>query len=119
MPVEGVTSPLVAIRRAAAPKLNPLLGNTVPRHPVVELPESGLSICGHNAAPWAGRIFDRHPTWVMLEIDSRMLRVLTSEPQAERFDATALENAVRTFASTVPEILVAAGLTDSSARGGR
>jgi hypothetical protein len=117
-PVEGVTSPLVVVRRSEAARLRPLVGDEVRRLPVAEHASGVVAVYGH-AAAWSGRLFERHPTWVLLELDYRMLRVLTRDPQAAPFDAAAAERAVRGFGAAVPAILAAAGLTKSSARGRR
>jgi hypothetical protein len=113
-PVEGVTSPILVVRRSVIQRLLPLLTEDLRKHSV----RSGESVCVFGAHPalWACSVFEAKPNWVLLELDSRMLRVLTADPQETGFGAQAVESAVRQFRAAVPGILFAAGLTDSARR---
>jgi hypothetical protein len=117
-PLEGSSSPVIALRRTEAPRLLPLLGDEARRLPSWE-PSGAVCVLGHHSAMWTGKLFERHASWALLELDGGLLRVLTTDPQRDSFDGAAIEHAVRGFAAAVPTILLAAGLTNSSARRGQ
>jgi hypothetical protein len=117
-PLEGSTSPVIALRRTEAARLLPLLGDEVRRLPSWDATGS-VCVLGHHSVAWAGKFFDRHASWALLELDGGLLRILTTDPQRDGFDAAAIEHAVRGFAAAVPTILLAAGVTNSSAHGGQ
>lgn len=118
-PVEGVAAPIRIVRRSVLTRLLPLLSEDLRKTADADVPEAGISIFGAHHAAWAPALFEAHPSWILLELDYGTLRVLTQEPQQETYGAEAVAGAVRNFASTVPEILLAAGVTRSSHLGGR
>jgi hypothetical protein len=113
-PIDGSTAPVVAVRRSVLASLARHLGEDGRR--LAASPAPGAVAVVGAAAGWAGRIVDEHEAWALLELDAGSLRVLTTHPQSNGYDAVALEAAVREFSAAVPAILLAAGITDSSAR---
>lgn len=110
-PVEGVASPVLVVRRSVLSRLLPLLREDLRKTADADIPADGISIFGAHHATWAPRLFEKHRSWILLEIDDRMLRVLTCDPQDGEFDAETVERTVRAFASSVTRILTAAGVT--------
>lgn len=113
-PIDGTTAPVVAVRRSVLASLAGHLGEDGRR--LAACPAPGAVAVAGAAAAWAGRIVDGHEAWALLELEAGALRVLTTHPQANGYGAAALEAAVREFSDAIPAILLAAGITDSSAR---
>ena len=110
-PVEGVASPILVVRRSVLSRLLPLLREDLRQTADADIPAEGISVFGAHHAPWAPPLFEKHRSWILLEIDDRMLRVLTCDPQDGGLDAESVERTVRAFAASVTRILVAAGVT--------
>jgi hypothetical protein len=115
-PVEGVVSPVVAFRRDEAARLALLFARDARRRPPAAGSVGCVAVFCAQPAPWCGPLFDARPSWMLLELDARMLRVLTNDPRAARFGAVAIEGAVREFAAVVPSVLEAAGVTSGRAQ---
>jgi hypothetical protein len=115
-PVEGIGSPLLVVRRSVLTRLLPLLSEDLRKNADADIPEAGISIFGAHGSTWAPRLFEAHRAWILVELDHRMLRVLTTDPQNGRFTAEAAERAVREYAAAVSSI-VAAATIDASRHG--
>lgn len=118
-PIEGVADRLLVARRSAAARLEPFLNREAGSKRSVHVACDDVTVIGWPPAAWIGRAFQGHTSWVLLELDSRMLRVLTVDLQLRFANVDTLEQAVREFANSVSGLLAAAGVSDGSARRGR
>lgn len=114
-PIDVDIRPILVVRRNVA---NTLLGILYPDGPVPSAKE-GDELCDSYFGPLpahASAWFEQNPSWVLLEIDGRLVRILTDDPQREFFGSHSIEGSVRAFGECVPEILRSAGPADSSSQ---
>jgi len=111
-PVDGVSTSVVAVRRSSCVAVA-LVDEDLRRQPATAFPSIGVAVYGANGAAWAARVLEGRRSWVLLELDSRMLRVVAADVCDGAPDARAVESVVREFAACVPGVLEAAGATTS------
>jgi hypothetical protein len=115
-PVENSGATVAAVRIADEPWALDLVSRDVTSEPMTELADEGVLLYGRSITHWPAVIFRDQPAWAILELDSRMLRVVTCCRDEQPFDADAIERLVRGFASVLPGVLRSAGVSGSSAR---
>lgn len=115
-PVENTALPVAVVRLSDESWALDLVGIDTMAEPIAERARDGVLLYGQQTAVWAVAQLRKHDELAFIELDSRMLRAVTCDRDGKALDGTAIERLVRSFASLLPEVLRAAGVSGSSVR---
>ncbi|HQR40274.1 MAG TPA: hypothetical protein PLF26_17965 [Blastocatellia bacterium] len=115
-PVENSAPLVAAVRVSDESWALDLVGRDVTSEPLTERAHDGVLIYGLHTSLWAAALVRDEPSIAILELDSRMLRVVACNRVSTTLDAAAIERLVLEFSGYLPAALKAAGVSGPSVR---
>ena len=109
-PVDGSPTPFLIVKRDDGHRIDRIIDYSFTR----QFRTERTITYSEQAISWAEDLMEEHPTWIAVELNDRLLRVLSNAPELHRFTAEKIAHEARMFRSSLPDIFLVAGVGDPS-----